>query len=75
MFLKDVLDQTWATIVTGSLILAGIYLIFLKKVLDQTWRFLKTEKIRVWRASRIFDFVDEFFPQQIQRHFEKVVLT
>ena len=25
-----------------------------------------TEKIRVWRASRIFDFVNEFFSQKIQ---------
>ena len=25
-----------------------------------------TEKIRVWRASRIFDFLDEFFSQKIQ---------
>ena len=26
-----------------------------------------TNKIRVWRASRIFDLVNEFFPQKIQR--------
>ena len=25
-----------------------------------------TEKIRVWQASRIFDFVNEFFPQKVQ---------
>ena len=25
-----------------------------------------TKKIRVWRASRIFDFVNDFFPQKIQ---------
>ena len=25
-----------------------------------------TDKIRVWRASRIFDSVNEFFPQNIQ---------
>ena len=25
-----------------------------------------TEKIRVWQASRIFDFVNEFFSQKIQ---------
>ena len=25
-----------------------------------------TDKIRVWQASRIFDFVNEFFPQKIQ---------
>ena len=25
-----------------------------------------TEKVRVWRASRIFDFVNEFFFQKIQ---------
>ena len=26
-----------------------------------------TNKIRVWRASRIFDLVNEFFSQKIQR--------
>ena len=25
-----------------------------------------TENIRVWQPSRIFDFVNEFFPQKIQ---------
>ena len=25
-----------------------------------------TEKIRVWQASRIFDFVNKFFPQKVQ---------
>ena len=25
-----------------------------------------TDKIRIWRASTIFDFVNEFFPQKIQ---------
>ena len=25
-----------------------------------------TDKIRVWRASRILDLVNEFFPQKIQ---------
>ena len=36
MFLKNVLDQTGATIIINSHILAGIYLIFLKLILDQS---------------------------------------
>ena len=43
MFLKNVLGQTWNTVLVNSHILAGIYLIFLKKVLDETWRSFKIE--------------------------------
>ena len=43
MFLQNVLDKTWASIIINSHILAGIYLIFLKNVPDQTWRSFTTE--------------------------------
>ena len=49
MFLKNVLDQAWATIVMSSHILAGICIIFLKNIFPN----LKIFQNRIWTSAKI----------------------